>query len=158
MTRFMLEPHGQAVTPVRSSQSRDSPDIADAPYTEATGPSDARSPLALTKHSRPPEVADTPDLDLENPPASVPTSRRSFEGTPPRFSTSPPLVQITYSPLERLALSIEDLITSTGGTLTQDADEMLSSLERCLTQADIPSDSLAVLAAAARDPGCQTSS
>ncbi len=63
-------------------------------------------------------------------------------------------MQITYSPLERLALSIEDLLTSNGGTLTSDTNEILTSwpkLEPCLIQADIPTDPLAVLAAAARD-------
>src|SRR6266702_3361596 len=115
----------------------------------------ARSPLR--EHSRPSEVTDSPGLqvNLENCHTSVPTSRRSFEGTRPRFSTAPPLVQIVYSPLERLALSIDDLISSNGGTnlkLTPDANEILTSwpkLEPCLIQADIPTDPVAFLADAA---------
>ncbi len=44
-TKDMLERQRQVVTPVppvvsaRSPQSRDTPDVADAPYTEATGAS-----------------------------------------------------------------------------------------------------------------------
>ncbi|KAI9457013.1 hypothetical protein BJY52DRAFT_1212747 [Lactarius psammicola] len=120
---------------------------------------DARSPLR--KQRRSPEVTDSRGFDLENCLTSVPTSRRSLEGTCLRPPTVPPLVQIAYHPLERFALSIEDLITSTSGTLTPDANETLASwptLERCLIKADIPTDPLAVLAATARDSGCRTSS
>ena len=77
------------------------------------------------------------------------------------FSAAPPLVQIFYSPLERLALSIEDFITSTGGTLAPDANETLTSwlkLECCLIQADIPTDPLDVLTVKARDSGYRTNS
>ncbi|KAI9457012.1 hypothetical protein BJY52DRAFT_1274506 [Lactarius psammicola] len=151
-------------TVISSSQSCDPPDVrvADAPYTEATGASEARSPLR--KHRRPSEVTDhSPGFDLENchTSASIKTSRRPFECTRPQLSTASPLVQIAYSPLKRLAFSIEDIITSTSGTLTPDANETLASwpkLERCLIKADIPTDPLAVLAAAARDSGCRTSS
>ena len=43
-----------------------------------------------------------------------------------RFSTAPLFVQLSYSPLERLTLSIEGIIASTGETLAPDTDEMLS--------------------------------
>ncbi|KAF8261442.1 hypothetical protein EI94DRAFT_1746041 [Lactarius quietus] len=69
--------------------------------------------------------------------------RASLADSGSAFSTAPPLEEITYSPLERLALSIEGLIASTGGTLTPDANEMLTSwpkLKRCLIQADIHTD------------------
>lgn len=114
----------------------------------------------LRKPRRVTKVTDSPGHNPENPQLSVPTSRPPLEGTHPPFSTAPPLVQIAYSPLERLALSIDDLVTSTDGTLTPDANEVLTSwpkLERCLSQANIPIDPLAVLAAAARDSGPQRS-
>ncbi|KAI9458342.1 hypothetical protein BJY52DRAFT_426005 [Lactarius psammicola] len=136
---------GRVATPVpplasvTSSQSYDLPDasVADASYTEGG----ARYPLR--KPSRPSKVTDSPSLDLENPHASALTSRRSFESTHSGVSIAPPLAALAHSPLERLALSIEDLISATGGTLTPDANEILTSwpnLERHLIQADIPED------------------
>ncbi|KAF8258586.1 hypothetical protein EI94DRAFT_1754257 [Lactarius quietus] len=153
-------PSRQVVTPdfplASVISTRNQPDVAYA--TEATGASEALLPPR--ELSRPSQVADLPGIDLEKPEASVPTNRRSFESTRSRFSTASPLVQIAYSPLERLALSIEDIVASTDGTLTPDTQTLTSwpKLERCLNQANIQIDPLAVLAAAARDSGCRTSS
>lgn len=101
------------------------------------------------------------DMEESKRPLSAEQPRRVEVPDPVRFSTAPPLVQISYSPLERLALSIEDFITSTGGTLAPDANETLTSwpkLECCLIQADIPTDPLDVLTVKARDSGYRTNS
>ena len=51
-----------------------------------------------------------PSLGIRNSHSSGPMSRPPLGATHPPFSTAHPLIKIAYSPLERLALTIEDIV------------------------------------------------
>lgn len=120
-------------TPLPSPEKADGPQLSPTPSLKAT---------------------DSPSLDSKDLHSSAPTSRPSLGSTHSPFSTAHPLVKIAYSPLERLALTIEDIVASSDGTLTPDEDQTSwPKLERYLIKGNILIDPLAVLAAAARKSG-----